>query len=154
RSAHKQCDCDRQGQLDARHHHHALVTVIIRATAATPPAEPLGRGGSQDNINSMPSRRNRRHRPRGARSSGSGSVGPSRAPFPRARLLGGITISLGSSRMKERPSAVSILIPVLALSAAAQERGVAQRGGTQAPPPMMMTITGFPDGGQIPVKFS
>ena len=28
------------------------------------------------------------------------------------------------------------------------------RGGAPAPPAMIMTIPGFPDGGQIPVKFS
>jgi len=29
-----------------------------------------------------------------------------------------------------------------------------QRGGAPAPPPMTMTVAGFPDGGPIPVKFS
>jgi len=52
-------------------------------------------------------------------------------------------------------SAISILIPVLALPAAAQERGAGgQRAGASPAPPMTMTIAGFSDGGQIPVKFS
>src|SRR5215468_4615176 len=47
---------------------------------------------------------------------------------------------------------VSSMVVALAASIAAQ--GGAQRGGAPAAPPMTMTITGFPDGGQIPVKFS
>ena len=49
--------------------------------------------------------------------------------------------------------AVSIFILVLAPPAAAQQRG-GQRAGAPAAPPMTMTIAGFSDGGQIPVKFS
>ena len=50
---------------------------------------------------------------------------------------------------------VSILTLLIAIPTAAQERG-GQRGGAPAPsgPAMTMTIPGFPDGGQIPVKFS
>jgi Raf kinase inhibitor-like YbhB/YbcL family protein len=43
---------------------------------------------------------------------------------------------------------------VLALPLAAQDRGGAPRGGGPAAPPMTMTVAGFPDGGQFPVKFS
>src|ERR1700682_3517634 len=46
---------------------------------------------------------------------------------------------------------------LIAVPAAGQERG-GQRGGGAAPaaagPAMTMTIRGFPDGGQIPVRFS
>ena len=51
--------------------------------------------------------------------------------------------------------AVSTIIAVMATPMAAQERG-GQRGGAPAAagPAMTMTIQGFPDGGQIPVKFS
>lgn len=44
-----------------------------------------------------------------------------------------------------------ILVCVLPL--AGQERG-GQRANAPSGPPMTLTITGFPDGGQIPVKFS
>jgi len=37
-------------------------------------------------------------------------------------------------------------------TAGAQRGG--QRGGAPAAPPMTLTVSGFPDGGQIPVKFS
>src|SRR5215468_7167942 len=47
---------------------------------------------------------------------------------------------------------VSSMVVALAASIAAQ--GGAQRGGAPAAPPMTMTVSGFPDGGQIPVKFS
>jgi len=46
----------------------------------------------------------------------------------------------------------SAIILLVAVPIAAQERG--QRGGAPAAPPMTLTVTGFPDGGQIPVKFS
>ena len=45
---------------------------------------------------------------------------------------------------------VSIIL-LMAIPIAAQERG---RGAAPAGPPMTLTIPGFPDGGQIPVKFS
>src|SRR5713226_6809879 len=50
---------------------------------------------------------------------------------------------------------VSMVIPLIAMPIAARERG-AQRGGAPAAggPAMTLTIPGFPDGGQIPVKFS
>ena len=48
---------------------------------------------------------------------------------------------------------VSAIILLVATPMTAQERG-AQRGGAPAAPPMTMAITGFADGGQIPVKFS
>jgi len=47
---------------------------------------------------------------------------------------------------------IVLAIILLAIPIAAQERG--QRGGAPAGPPMTMTITGFADGGQIPVEFS
>jgi Raf kinase inhibitor-like YbhB/YbcL family protein len=54
---------------------------------------------------------------------------------------------------------VSIIIFVVVLQMAAQDRGArgGQRGGAPAPaagPAMTLTIPGFPDGAQIPVKFS
>src|SRR2546426_8026857 len=48
---------------------------------------------------------------------------------------------------------VSIIITLVAMPLAAQERG-AQRGAAPAGPAMTLTIAAFPDGGQIPVKFS
>ena len=50
---------------------------------------------------------------------------------------------------------VSMIVLLIAMPGAAQERG-GQRGGAPAAsgPAMTMTIPGFPDGGQIPVKFS
>jgi Raf kinase inhibitor-like YbhB/YbcL family protein len=47
---------------------------------------------------------------------------------------------------------IVLAIILFAIPIAAQERG--QRGGAPAGPPMTMTITGFADGGQIPVEFS
>src|SRR5215831_16752937 len=49
---------------------------------------------------------------------------------------------------------MSIVVLVTAAAVAGQQRGGGQRGGAPAAPPMTMTISGFPDGGQIPVKFS
>jgi Raf kinase inhibitor-like YbhB/YbcL family protein len=48
---------------------------------------------------------------------------------------------------------VSIIILLIAMPIAAQERG-GQRGSAPAAPAMTLTIPGFPDGAQIPVKFS
>src|SRR5688572_13758872 len=42
--------------------------------------------------------------------------------------------------------------PVAGQAPAGQRGG--QRGGAPAGPPMTLTVAGFPDGGQIPVKFS
>lgn len=41
----------------------------------------------------------------------------------------------------------------MVVAVAAQERG-GQRAGAPTAPPMTLTVSGFPDGGQIPVKFS
>ena len=50
---------------------------------------------------------------------------------------------------------VSIVFLVSAVAMAAQQRGGGgQRAGAPAAPPMTMSVAGFPDGGQIPVKFS
>ena len=49
---------------------------------------------------------------------------------------------------------VSTIVILVALPIAAQERGRGQRGAAPAARPMTMTIAAFPDGGQIPVKFS
>ena len=54
--------------------------------------------------------------------------------------------------MRTSPRFIVPMIILLATPIAAQERG--QRGGAPAGPPMTMTIEGFSDGGQIPVKFS
>jgi len=50
---------------------------------------------------------------------------------------------------------ISTSIVSLALLLSAQDggRGGQPKGGA-APPAMILTIPGFPDGGQIPVKFS
>lgn len=48
--------------------------------------------------------------------------------------------------------AVSIIAAVLTVGVAAQERG--QRGGAPAGPPLTLAIAAFPDGSDIPVKFS
>jgi Raf kinase inhibitor-like YbhB/YbcL family protein len=48
---------------------------------------------------------------------------------------------------------VSIIILLIAMPIAAQERG-GQRGSAPAAPAMTLTIPAFPDGAQIPVKFS
>ncbi len=47
-----------------------------------------------------------------------------------------------------------IAIVVLAASPIAAEQRGGQRGGGPGGAPMTMTVTGFPDGGQIPVRFS
>jgi len=54
-----------------------------------------------------------------------------------------------------RSFVVSTLIVLIAMPIVAQERG-GQRGGAPpaSGPAMTLTIPGFPDGGQIPVKFS
>ena len=43
-------------------------------------------------------------------------------------------------------------VALLTLPLTAQNRG--QRGGAPAPAPMTLTVSGFPDGGDIPVKYS
>ena len=52
-----------------------------------------------------------------------------------------------------RLAVLSILALLFAMSVNAQERG-GQRAGAPASPPMTLTVSGFPDGGDIPVKFS
>ncbi len=44
---------------------------------------------------------------------------------------------------------VSLFVLLVAMPVAAQ-----QRGGAPAAPPLTLTVSGFPDGGDIPVKFS
>src|SRR6185295_17038376 len=48
---------------------------------------------------------------------------------------------------------LSIITMLITMSVNAQERG-GQRAGAPANPPMTLTVTGFADGGEIPVKFS
>src|SRR3990167_951666 len=48
--------------------------------------------------------------------------------------------------------AAVLTVVVMTSPLGAQQRGGAP--GTPAAAPMVMTVTGFPDGGQIPVKFS
>jgi Raf kinase inhibitor-like YbhB/YbcL family protein len=55
--------------------------------------------------------------------------------------------------MRRPMFAVALIASVATLSVAAQERGGARAGGP-AGPPMAMTVAGFADGSQIPVKFS
>jgi Raf kinase inhibitor-like YbhB/YbcL family protein len=54
---------------------------------------------------------------------------------------------------RRRAAVLSILILLITVSVNAQERG-GQRAGAPASPPMTLTVSGFPDGGEIPVKFS
>ena len=50
---------------------------------------------------------------------------------------------------------IGLVVIVAALPLAAQERGGGQRAGGPAPgPAMTMTVAGFADGGQFPVRFS
>lgn len=55
---------------------------------------------------------------------------------------------------RRRGFGVSLFIFLIALPIAAQERGGQRAAGPPAAPPMTLTIPGFPDGGQIPVRFS
>lgn len=50
-----------------------------------------------------------------------------------------------------RTFALGLIVACTAASAAAQQRGA---GGAPAAPPMTMTVEGFADGGQIPVRYS
>src|SRR5262252_11043082 len=47
---------------------------------------------------------------------------------------------------------VSMVVALIAMPLAAQDRG--QRGGAPAAPAMTMTIAAFPDGSDIPVKYT
>ena len=51
-------------------------------------------------------------------------------------------------------ASMSVIAIVAAVAVAAQERGGGQRAGGPAGPAMTMTVAGFPDGGQFPVKNS
>jgi Raf kinase inhibitor-like YbhB/YbcL family protein len=51
--------------------------------------------------------------------------------------------------------ALGLMVVAAAVALTAQERGGGQRAGGAAPgPAMTMTVAGFPDGGQVPVRFS
>src|SRR5439155_22372225 len=58
----------------------------------------------------------------------------------------------GSMR-RARRFVIPIFILVLAAAATAQDRG-GQRAAAPAGPPLTLTIAAFPDGSDIPVKFS
>ena len=47
-----------------------------------------------------------------------------------------------------------LIASMIALPAVAHLAAQGQRAGAPAAPAMTLTVTGFPDGGQIPVKFS
>jgi Raf kinase inhibitor-like YbhB/YbcL family protein len=47
---------------------------------------------------------------------------------------------------------LSMIVALLAMPLAAQDRG--QRGGQPAAPAMTLTVSGFQDGGEIPVKYT
>jgi len=49
---------------------------------------------------------------------------------------------------------VAIGLPLVALAASRAQGPAGQRAGGPAAPPMTLTVSGFPDGGDIPVKFS
>jgi Raf kinase inhibitor-like YbhB/YbcL family protein len=53
-------------------------------------------------------------------------------------------------------ASAAMLVAAIPLAAQppAGQRGGGQRAGAPAAPAMTLTVTGFPDGGQIPVKFS
>jgi Raf kinase inhibitor-like YbhB/YbcL family protein len=53
--------------------------------------------------------------------------------------------------MNVRSASAAVLIVLVTTALFAQDRG---RGGAPAAPPMTMTVDGFPDGGQVPVKYS
>ena len=46
------------------------------------------------------------------------------------------------------------VLTAITLPVAAQQRGGQRGGGPPPGPPMTMTVAGFPDGGQIPVRYS
>ena len=52
-----------------------------------------------------------------------------------------------------RAGFAGLIVALSAISLAAQQRGAAPAAAPAAPP-MTMTVAGFPDGGQIPVRFS
>src|SRR5438132_589474 len=72
----------------------------------------------------------------------------------KSRTIGCIQLWEASMRLMGL-GLVSMITLVVALFAGAQDRGArgGQRGGAGTPA-MTMTIAGFPDGGQFPVKFS
>jgi Raf kinase inhibitor-like YbhB/YbcL family protein len=50
--------------------------------------------------------------------------------------------------------ALSTMLITMAMSMSAEQSRGQRAGGAPAGPPMTLTVSGFPDGGQIPVKFS
>lgn len=57
--------------------------------------------------------------------------------------------------MSKRGSFILMVVALTAMPVAAQDRGAPPRGGAAAPgPAMTLTLSAFPDGGQIPVKFT
>src|SRR5690606_1997440 len=77
----------------------------------------------------------------------------------RVSVSTGRTSRLRSTRQEgsqmRRAYGVAIAALVLAIvPAAAQQRGGGGRAGGPATPPMTLTVSGFADGGQIPVRFS
>jgi Raf kinase inhibitor-like YbhB/YbcL family protein len=62
-------------------------------------------------------------------------------------------MSAGGVSMRTREAVVVSTIILMGTVAMAQDRG-GQRGATPPAPPMTMTVAGFPDGGQIPVRIS
>jgi Raf kinase inhibitor-like YbhB/YbcL family protein len=56
--------------------------------------------------------------------------------------------------MRARRSSLGMLVILSIAASAAAQAPAGQRGAATAAPAMTLTIDGFPDGGQIPVKFS
>ena len=50
--------------------------------------------------------------------------------------------------------AIAVIVSTVVALAAQSQPPAGQRAGGPATPPMTLTVTGFPDGGEIPVKFS
>lgn len=65
-------------------------------------------------------------------------------------------IDVREPRKSRRSKVIYFVCVVVSLTVAlaAQERGGGQRAGGAAGPAMTMTVAGFPDGGQFPVRFS
>jgi Raf kinase inhibitor-like YbhB/YbcL family protein len=58
-----------------------------------------------------------------------------------------------NSMRARQPFLVLMIVALIAMPMTAQDRG-GQRGAAPAGPAMTMTIAAFPDGGEVPVKFS
>src|SRR5262249_20067955 len=91
-----------------------------------------------------------RGQPRSTRSA-AGAVKRPRATLARSMIHVDLHSRMRRTEMRARHRfVVSMIVALLALPAAAQDRG--QRGGAPAAPPLTLAIAAFPDGSDIPVK--